>query len=363
MKQKILIGACAVALLAVSTAGATDVTVRVEGKTANLVPAAKVTLPAADVLKDGEHPCARTSFGGALQSAVGNDWTASYSASLGTYFLTGIKGFSPAGNDYFALWVNNKYTTKSVCDPGLQEGDSVLALVDYCDYDAAAQTCKNESVLPLALSVPPKVTPGVPFTATVSRYAMDGSSAPVAGASVGAGTTDAAGNVTVTVVGAGPVALRATKDNFAGVDATTCATTGSDGLCGTTKPDTTAPAGRITGIAEQQRFAKGKGPRTLSGKVDADPSGIKGIELRLTRRDGKRCSWFSGAKEKLVGTRRCGADRATFFSVGDRADWSYLLPSRLPRGRYVLDVRVTDKAGNVDSTLQRTRNRIVFHVS
>ena len=38
------------------------------------------------------------------------------------------------------------------------------------------------------------------------------------------------------------------------------------------------------------------------------------------------------------------------------------MPERVGFGRYVLDVRVTDTAGNVDDELQRTRNRIVFNV-
>ncbi len=367
MLKKNLAGLCAgICLLAVvPSAGAVDVTLRVEGKAANLVPATAVTLPAADVLKDGQHPCARDSFGGALQSAVGNDgWGASYNAGFGAYFLTSIKGFAPSGNDYFALWVNHQYTTRSVCDTGLQAGDDLLALVDYCDYDPGAKVCKNENVLPLALEVPRTVTPGAPFTATVTRYALNGSTAPVAGASVGGATTDAAGKVALTVAAPGPASFRASKDNFAGVDAATCATTGTDGFCGTSKPapDTTPAAGRITGVTEQQRFARGKGPRTLKGTVDADPSGIKSIELRLTRTDGRACSTFDGTRERFAKLTRCGAARGRWFSVGDRADWSYLLPSALGRGRYVLDVRTTDKAGNVDSTLQRTRNRVVFHV-
>ena len=61
--------------------------------------------------------------------------------------------------------------------------------------------------------------------------------------------------------------------------------------------------------------------------------------------------------------KKCGAANAKFFSIGDRADWSYLLPSKLAKGRYVLDVRATDGTGKADTTLQRGRNRIVFTVS
>jgi hypothetical protein len=35
-----------------------------------------------------------------------------------------------------------------------------------------------------------------------------------------------------------------------------------------------------------------------------------------------------------------------FFRIGDRPDWSYLLPRRLGRGRYTLRVAAIDRAGN-----------------
>ena len=41
---------------------------------------------------------------------------------------------------------------------------------------------------------------------------------------------------------------------------------------------------------------------------------------------------------------RCG--RGSFLRIGDRADWSYLLPKRLGRGRYVLEVKAIDGAFN-----------------
>jgi hypothetical protein len=50
--------------------------------------------------------------------------------------------------------------------------------------------------------------------------------------------------------------------------------------------------------------------------------------------------------------------------VGTTADWSYLLPSALGRGRYVLDVFVTDGRGNrlASRDLQRGSSRVVFTV-
>ena len=121
-------------------------------------------------------------------------------------------------------------------------------------------------------------------------------------------------------------------------------------------------AGGIGSIAEQQRFARGRGPRALRGAVVA-PAGLRDVRLRLTRTARGRCETFDGRRERFVRMSRCGAARGRWFSIGDRADWSYLLPSRLSRGRYVLDIEVTDASGGRDRTLQRGRNRVVFHVA
>ena len=61
-------------------------------------------------------------------------------------------------------------------------------------------------------------------------------------------------------------------------------------------------------------------------------------------------------------TRRCGPTHGTFFSVGGGPAWSYQLPARLPRGRYVLDLRTVDRAGVVTKRLVRGRTRVVFVV-
>ena len=49
------------------------------------------------------------------------------------------------------------------------------------------------------------------------------------------------------------------------------------------------------------------------------------------------------------------------FVIGDHHDWSYLLPKRLGKGRYVLDVIAIDKLGNRDRPV-RGRSRAVFFV-
>ena len=96
----------------------------------------------------------------------------------------------------------------------------------------------------------------------------------------------------------------------------------------------------------------------LRGSFAADPSGIKTVKLRLTKRLGKRCWYFSGRMERFRRTK-CGT--GAYFAIGDRADWSYLLPERLTRGRYVLDAIAIDGAGN-RTPLERGTTRVVFTV-
>ena len=135
-------------------------------------------------------------------------------------------------------------------------------------------------------------------------------------------------------------------------------TDGADGACGDVgprpPPDTTAPAAKILGIRNGQRFTRRRAPRELRGTVSADPSGLWAVKIRLTRRHRGTCWYFSGSKEQFL-KRTCGKQYA--FKVGDRAEWSYLLPARLPRGRYVLDTYAIDNAFN-----RGQESRVVFRV-
>ena len=137
----------------------------------------------------------------------------------------------------------------------------------------------------------------------------------------------------------------------------TCVTNGSDGACGNvlaSAPDKTAPIASIVGIRDGQRFTRRRAPRELSGTVSADPSGLWAVKLRLTRRLNGKCWYFSGSREQFL-KRTCGKQYA--FKVGDRNEWSYLLPARLPRGRYVLSTYAIDNAFN-----HGEEKRVVFRV-
>jgi hypothetical protein len=372
--------ALAVAAWPTAAGAAPTVTVRVEGSSATLLPPTTVTLGLDDVtLADGS-TCHGNTAAAALDKATAGNWDR-------MPFVSTILGESHnfVANDYWAEWVSNRFGG-GLCTDALNEGDELLMLADVADPDF------RPTVFPLVVGgVPATVAPGAPFTVTVTQYRTTGTvgtSTPesAGGATVVGGgasaTTDATGHATLVLAGAGPTTLRATLEgsrsapipvcvttgadgacgtSTASAGASTCLTTGDDGACGT--KDRRAPQGKILSIREGQRFGSGRGPRTLSGVVAPDPSGLAAVRLRLTRNDGGRCATFDGRSERFATLKRCGASRGRWFSVGDREAWSYLLPARLGRGRYVLDVQARDRAGNVDSLLQRTRTRVVFRVS
>ena len=189
--------------------------------------------------------------------------------------------------------------------------------------------------------------------------------------------TDTTGKATLTLPGAGQVSLRATRPGNVASDAAALmvtpapVATGPGATPGATPPPPPpppppvvrlqAPGAAIVGIAEGQRFDRGKAPRELRVTEPSSGTGLLVVKLRLTRNDRGRCSTFSGKTERFRHVK-CGASNGFWFGVGDRAETSYLLPSKLPRGRYVLDVNTIDKAYKRDDARRRGGNRIVFHV-
>jgi hypothetical protein len=345
-------------------AGPANVTVRVEGQDRTLVEEIRLATTTNPVNKSGNEgeSCSGTSVAGALELATGGSWGGTYSKDYSEYFVDTIKAEKHAGDpDYWTFWVNNKPAQQGICTTELQEGDEVLFFLDYCSFDPVTFNCTNEPVRPLELRVPATAKRGDTVNATVVRYDAAGTAAPVEGARIaGDGfstTTGADGRAPIQIGVSGDLRLRADKPNHArSATETVCVAEGSDGRCGTT--DQRPPVSRIAGIGEQQRFTLANAPRELGGEVQADSSGLSTVKLRLTRKVNGECSYFSGRQERFRPIR-CG--RGHVFAIGDRAEWSYLLPSQLGQGRYVLDVVAIDKAGNRDA-LARGRNRMVFHV-
>ena len=83
------------------------------------------------------------------------------------------------------------------------------------------------------------------------------------------------------------------------------------------------------------------------------------VRISLRRRYRGRCFDFSGSRESFVRTKKCGS--ATFFSVGGSESFSYLLPTRLPKGRYVFDIEGVDSTGQTTKLVSGV-SHVVFQV-
>jgi hypothetical protein len=365
------------------------VTVRVLGQGPNyevLTPPTQVTTTTTEVTKNGG-ACSGTSAGGALELATKGDWEGSWSSKYKDYELTSIDGKSfpfeegsPA-NYYWSFWRNNVYSEVGVCEAELEAGDQILFFPS-----CYGERCPASPNL-LSIETPPTAEVGKPTTVRVFSYNAKGERSPAANVTVGGGgvsaETDIEGRATLRFSEDGTFLLRASGANgeepksIPG-ETYVCAHEGEDGTCGTKAPvaiSLSAPSsvgGSVpapyagpyalvadaTGIADGQLYPRGRGPRVLSGTVSSHAS-VTSISLRLRRTYRGRCWAYSGSSERL---RRVRCGQGSFFQIASGGDsFSYLLPSRLPAGRYVLDIQATDSAGNRTS-LDRGSSRIVFYV-
>jgi hypothetical protein len=267
-------------------------------------------------------------------------------------FLSTVNGETPDFNVDQTFWgfvVNGSFASVGMCQFRVQPGDRILF----------ARMTGSETVLQLA--GPSTVSIGQPATYTVTDAA---SGSPVAGAGVGGQITGADGKATATFDTAGTRTLKATRANAVrsnGVN--TCVHAGDDGTCGTSGatppaaggslPVSRAPSSTVLGL--RARFAAGRGPRLLKGHVDLGTGALAAVRLRLRRVAGGRCSFWSVRAEKWR-RRPCNAN-GFFYTIGDRADWSYLLPERLGAGRYDLHAMAVDRAG------LRHDAYVLFHVA
>jgi hypothetical protein len=357
---------------AASAAGPARVSVRVEGQSGTVTPQVGLTTTARPVVKDGnsQHSCTGTSVAGALERATAGDWTGPYYGGLG-YSVYTIKGekhdFSLDGSGAstsWALWVNNKFSQTGACATELQTGDEVLFFVDRCAGATPGNnyTCQNPPVLPLGLNAPSRVRAGRDFKVRVVRYDTAGHATPVAGAAVTGGDESAIsgadGVATVRLTKLGLPKLSATREGSVRTAGVPVCVTREDGS-GSCPPDPRAPDVRLLGIRSGQSFRSGHGPRELRGRVRLGLDGLRDVRLRLTRRNGHRCQGYDGRLEAFRHIRHC--TDAGSFSAADRTPFSYLLPRRLPAGRYLLEGVAVDKHGR-RSRLRRGVSRLTFTV-
>ena len=356
----LLAASAALAVAAPAVAAPVTVNVRVEGSTATSFEG-PVTTDAKSI--DG-HPCDGTNQGyhsspgptatGGLDDASRTGaftWAGGWDTGYQDFFVTRIGGDdTPADfSRTWALLINWKIAPEGGCHMQVQQGDDVLwAFTNY-----------KEPFLQLS-GVPSRAATGESFPVTVEQNDGNGSRTPAAGASVPGGTTDASGHASVSFSDAGQHSFKATRaDAIRSNGASVCVYTPGSGDCGTDKApgapppspalkDTTPPTISVASLARGKTYRTG--PRVLSGVVN-DAGGIAQVFLRLRATDGgkltsaSRCRWFSD-KRGVFTHRTVPCSRARFFRIGTNPKFSYLLPSRLGKGSYVLDVKVLDRAYN-----------------
>jgi hypothetical protein len=370
MFTRFLAAAGLAALFVTASASAAPVTVqlRVEGSTATIFEGAVTTDGKVLDKGSGPHPCDGTNGntnptpGPTMTSALddgasqgGFSWDGTWFAGFDDF---GIDRIGPDSTDFAAgrYWgyaLNYISTTIGGCQQRVQTGNEVLFGYDYF----------SKSHL-LKLSGPAQVIAGQSITVTV----VDGQTgAPLGGASVGGNTTRSDGRARVTFGAPGLQVLKAERPDsvrsnalvvcVAPVQGGGCGGATQLGAAGGGVADSKAPTVRISKPRSGIRYRRG--PRLLRGTVSDEGSGVKTVELSLRRRAGGGCSWWSGARERFV---KKGCSKASLFEAGTGPNWSYLLPSRLPKGRYVLTVTAVDQAGNREQRAIKGRTRVTFDV-
>jgi hypothetical protein len=369
-------------------AGPATVTVRVEGLGATLLPPTQVTTTTAPVVKDGNSAdaCPGTSAAGALELATAGNWGGTWYGGMVEggefkgfgYSVESIAGeahlFEEVPADYYwSFWLNHVEKEVGACEVEPETGAEVLFL-PAC-FGPACPPIQ----LPLGLQAPSSAGLGEPVSVTVNRYSSSGTASPVPGASIVGGTTEAStntsGHATVSFATAGEHTLSVTAPESVRAESTVCVHNANDGTCGTASAAGASTGGvagfkaaapyngpfalvaSVKGLIDGHVYVRRAAPRVLAGTILAH-TGVSAVSLELRRQYKGRCSAYEGVRERFV---HAGCARGSFFKVSDSSSFSYLLPSALAPGRYVLDIQASDLAGN-RTTLARGSSRIVFYV-
>jgi hypothetical protein len=279
----------------------------------------------------------------------------------GDFFVTRVGSDANQNVEPFDSWgyaVNDTTAPVGGCQVALAPGNEVLWAYNYFNLKHL-----------LAMSGPASASAGTPFTVHVTD-AQTG--AALSGAAIGvvvngvtttlpsSATTDAGGNATIALAGPGVVTLKATRaDSVRSNGIPVCVHNGNDGTCGTVvpgSPPSVAPPGpqpanatidvaRIVGLHNGAVYRRRAAPRILRGSVTVPTGGtLHDVRISLVRRAHGHCYTFSGLRGKFV-RARCGT--RSFFSVGGSESFSYLLPARLPAGRYVFDIKALESSGRM----------------
>jgi hypothetical protein len=392
--RRALSGLCAgllVSLIASANALASPVTVnlRVEGSTSTLYEG-PITTEAETIetaSSNGAHPCNYTENGsseateGDGGSPSGTPTTALHAAAIksglafnaewyghlggvpGDFFITQVGSDANESSAPFDAWgyaVNDTTAPVGGCQIALAPGNEVLWAYNYFNLPHL-----------LSMTGPTVVEAGQPFTVRVldghSGEALSGAviGEDVAGVTTalpGSPVTNQDGYATVTLARAGTFTLKATRsESVRSNGVTVCVHDGNDGTCGTSVPTPITPdVPRVIGVENGRVYSRRGAPRVLRGTVEVPDDGtLRDVRIRLERNDGGHCFNFNGGKAAFVRARKCRT--ALFFTVGQEQSFSYLLPSRLPAGRYVYEIEAVNTAGETTKTVGGVSD-VVFRV-
>jgi Domain of unknown function (DUF4430) len=386
-------------LASTATAGTpSTVTVRVVGLTGTtLLPQTQVTTTATPIDPDGNpsDTCPGTSAGGALYDATRGNWVVEYEEKFG-YQIDGIQGlnfppFSQAPDAYWSFWMNDAPEEVGACGQELSSGDDV---VFFAQCDAEGTDCPTSKTAPehfLTETSPATAQVGAPIEVSVGSLNTETGKADASlpnGITVSAGSLSAAPNARgvamLTFPSTGTYTIEtAAPDSVPSDPHTICVHNGNDGTCGTTVENpiaclaaTTACEGpakvnvplpfqpppdvpRVGGVVNGHVYSSRGAPRILGGSVEI-PAGntLREVRIALERTFHHRCFAFSGRRGAFV---RASCHATRFFDVANTTSFSYLLPARLPAGRYVYDIEAVDNAGNV-TKLADGVSHVVFDV-
>ena len=221
-------------------------------------------------------------------------------------------------------------STTASAAPSSQNGDDVLLLVDCFAVLLAPIGAAALAGVPAHGRCPADAPPC--SSSTTSTSAAREPSAPAGGgatvrSAAATFTTAADGIAHVTFAGAGPVACgRRRPAHVPSATESTCVTNGVDGAVRQRRPppDTTAPAAKIPGIRNGQRFRAAARRASCAARCPTTRRACGRSRSASPAGSTARAGTSPAAKEQFL-KRTCGKQYA--FKVGDRAEWSYLLPA------------------------------------
>jgi hypothetical protein len=117
----------AVVPAAFSRAVGPTVTVQVKSLTKTLLRPTAVRGRTGWITKGGtpRGKCSASRAAGALDAATHGNWAGKYYSGIGI-FVSSILGTKPSGADYWAVYVNGRYSNLGICDIKLRAGERLL---------------------------------------------------------------------------------------------------------------------------------------------------------------------------------------------------------------------------------------------